>query len=252
MAVVHIPGYGAAHTGHGLGLLTRLGFRRSAPGCGGEDVGGEDAPALVWDVLQLEAELGRGLGGERAGLGAGLCGRRGRRSLELFDALLRYPAAGAGAGHLGQLHAELPCELLGRRRGHDPAGGRLRRRSGLGRGRLRTGRRPGLRRAGQERGNVLARLTYDGHAGQAGQGLSLLRQYLQKCARGRGLYGVRELVGLDLEERLAFPDGLALGLEPAADRALRHREAELRHHYEFCHLHFLLIRPEHAQSRGLA
>ena len=256
VAVLHVPGDDLAHTRHGLylfpGSLSRRGLRGRS-----QDIRRQDAAALVRDVLEVHAQLSRGLGGQGAGLrprlGRGFRFRRRgrRRCLELFDVLLRHAAAGAGAGDEGDVQTQLFRQLLRRRRRHDPAAGSLGRRR---RGRRRRGRRGlGLRLGtGDQTGYVLAGRANHRHPGQAGQSIPLLGQDLQKRAGGSRLYRVRQFVRLHLEKGLALLHRLALFFEPAADCALRHREAELRHHYEFCHLHFLLIRPEHAQSRGLA
>src|SRR5699024_7006848 len=153
--------------------------------------------------------------------------------------LLGDAALGAGAGDEGDVDAQLLGELFGRRGGEDalaggPRGGAGRRLggSGGGGGGSRRGGRGGAAPPG---GGVLARFADHGHGVQALGRAALGHRYLQQRAGGGGLDGVGELVGLNFEKGLALLDGVALVLQPFADRALGHGQAQLGHYDHFSH-----------------
>ncbi len=95
------------------------------------------------------------------------------------------------------------------------------------------GRRSGSRRSlGGGGGRDLARrwgIADHGHVGLDCRRRALGQQdLLQEAGNGAGYLGI-DLVGLDLDQRLISRDRIANLLEPATDRALGDRLAQLRH-----------------------
>ena len=81
--------------------------------------------------------------------------------------------------------------------------------------------------AGEERGDVLV-LRADDRDGRPHVDLAVGDDDLQQDALGVGLDLLRHLVGVELVERLALRDAVALGLQPAHDRAGLHPLAQSR------------------------
>jgi hypothetical protein len=193
-----------------------------------------------------------------------LCTRRSRRpDRRLLDVLCDDAPLRPGSDDLGEIEPSLARDPPGKRaRLHMLAlrtyGRRLRRRRGCGlgcrlvRGGLDTRRRLllGLRRPlrlGGRRGAAVSALCVREHTrdvlvlgsddphGRADVDLALPDDDLQQDAVGLRLHLLRHLVRVELVERLALRDGVALRLQPAHDRPGLHaltqaRELDLRGH----------------------
>ncbi len=207
--------------------------------------GGQPARDRLADARQRD-----GLDLARHGHRGGRGGRRGlRRRGCALDVFRDDPALRAGALHTGQLDAALARDPPRERRGLDPParkllGGRGRAVAGvrlldthlaavLPLGLARRAARALLARV-RPRGDrdladchLLAFLADPGDRLPDGH-LALGDGDLQQHARGLGLHLLRHLVGVELVQRIALLDGLALGLQPLDDRPGLHPLAEAR------------------------
>ena len=173
--------------------------------------------------------------------GSSCLGRGLRRSQ---DVPLDDPAAGAGAGEDGVVHAHLSGDLPGQGRDSDPlAPGRRGCRRGRSQ-RSRRLRRRGSRSRGYSGGSSLPHL----FAGLADVGQQSLHRYilallghdLQQDAVLLAGDLIGELISGDLHHHVPGLYSVSLVLDPLGDGSLLHGQAQLGHQYFISHLTRLL------------